>query len=366
MNSFAHKRVGFLLTVFYSAVAIIHASEHTKRVTPIHIPNAKQVIKALAGADGTIHVLFDASDGPQYTKSIDSGATFSPAIGIVDSALQKHGLKFHAADMAVGKGGRVHVAMSNNAWKLKLPEEEWSLYYATLAPGAKEFSPVRNLNRKPSEGFSLAADQQGNVTACFLSGKLFAMVSHDDGQHFSAVNEIDAAWDPCNCCTTSATYGSDGRLAIIYREETNNDRDMYIVLWDQRDGSKPIRRRFSGTPWKFDACPVTYFSIHQTATGYVAAWPTKGHVYFAWLDKEGRALPRGEFRTPGTSGMRTGIFAVSASDETTLVTWKNNQILGWQIYGAKGKPQGKPGSVMSHGSGAAAIALRDGNFLVFP
>jgi len=49
---------------------------------------------------------------------------------------QKPGLKFNAWDMAVSKEGRVHVAMGNNAWKLKLPQEEWALYYAALAPGA--------------------------------------------------------------------------------------------------------------------------------------------------------------------------------------------------------------------------------------
>src|SRR2546422_4946369 len=207
-----------LLVSFIMVVDAGRASERSDRVTAIRIPNAKQVIKSLVGPDGTIHVLFDASDGPQYTKSTDEGATFSPPIAIVDAASQKPGLKFSAADMAIGKSGRIHVAMSNNAWKLKLPEEEWSLYYATLAPGAKTFSPVRNLNRKPSEGFSLAADDHGNVTACFLSGKLFAMVSRNNGETFTASAEINPAWDPCNCCTTSAAYGKDGKLALLYRE----------------------------------------------------------------------------------------------------------------------------------------------------
>ena len=86
--------------------------------------------------------------------------------------------------MAVGKGGRVHVAMGTNAWKLKLPQEEWGFFYASLDPGASAFSPVRNINKKPSEGFSLAADDKGNVTACWLSDKLYANVSHDNGETF--------------------------------------------------------------------------------------------------------------------------------------------------------------------------------------
>ena len=63
----------------------------------------------------------------------------------------------------------------------------------------KAFSPVRNLNRKASEGFSLAANQSGGVAACFLSDKLFAMFSKDNGETFSASAELNPNWDPCNC-----------------------------------------------------------------------------------------------------------------------------------------------------------------------
>src|SRR5204863_314514 len=228
--------------------------EDANRVNVIRVPGAGKVLKAERGTEGTIHLLVDARDGPEYLKSKDEGRSFSSPIAIVDTAAQKPGLKFSGWDMAVGKDGRVHVAMGNNAWKLKLPQEEWSLYYATLAPGAKVFSPVRNLNRKPSEGFSLASNGRGLVTACFLSDKLFAMRSRDNGETFTASAELDPAWNPCNCCTTSSAYGPDGKLALLYREETNNDRDMYLVLWDQSGETKPSRTRVSTTPWKIDGC----------------------------------------------------------------------------------------------------------------
>jgi hypothetical protein len=332
----------------------------------IRIPGASRIVKAQTGADGTIHLLFDATDGPFYAYSRDGGQTFSAAMAVVDAAARKPGLKFSGWDLAVGQDGRVHVAMGNNAWKLKLPQEEWSFYYTSLAPGAKAFSPVRNLSRKPSEGFSLAANERGLVTACFLSDKLFAMVSRDNGETFAPQAELDPAWDPCNCCTTSATYGVDRRLALLYREEANNERDVYVVLWDQDSGTKPWHSRISGTRWKIETCPMTYFTINPTDTGYVAAWPTKGQVYFARLDKDGAILPPGEIRTPGTAGMRTGLLALSAPDAATLIAWKDKDVLGWQLYDASGQPQGRPGSARSPGPGAAGVVLRDGRFLVFP
>jgi hypothetical protein len=335
------------------------------RVTTLRPELTGQVVKAQIDGSGTIHLLVQGKDGPQYARSQDNGRTFSAPISIVDEKARKPGLEFQGEDMAVGKNGRVFIAMSNNAWKLKLPEREWGLYFATLLPGAKDFTATRNLNLKPSEGFSIAADKSGSVTASFLSDKLFAKVSRDNGETFSGNAEPNPAWDPCNCCTTSAAYGSDGKLAILYREETNNERDMYLVLWNQATGEPPVRTRVSEARWHIDACPMTYFSIKPTDFGYVAAWPTKGQIYFARLDKDGRMLPPGEIKTPGTNGMRTGVIALGAKDGATLVAWKNNHALGWQLYGADGGALGESGFAPSFGNNAAGVTLPNGSFLLF-
>jgi hypothetical protein len=266
--------------------------------------------------------------------------------------------------MAVGQGGRVHVAMGTNAWKLKLPQEEWGFFYANLDPGSSAFSPVRNINRKPSEGFSLAADDKGNVTACWLSDKLYANVSHDNGESFTPFVELNPGYNPCNCCTTSAAYGDDGRLAVLYREETKNERDMYLVLWDQA-GLRTSRTRVSETLWKLDGCPMTYYTVTPARGGFVAAWPTRADVYLARLDGQGHPVRPGETKTPGRAGMRTGVLTLGASDGTTLVAWKNGGRLGWQLYGEGSKPLGQPGSVESPGNGAAGVVGKDGRFTLF-
>jgi hypothetical protein len=335
-------------------------------VTVIQAAAGGQVIKAQLGADGAIHLLIDKVGGPYYMRSTNEGLTFTAPIPIVDVASQKPGLEFHAADLAIGQGGRVHVAMANNAWKLKLPQEEWSLYYSSLAPGEKLFSPVRNLNRKPSEGFSLSADERGRVTAAFLSDKLYVMNSRDNGETFADAAELKPGWDPCNCCTTSIAYGLDGRLALLYREEANNERDMFVALWDQNRAVQPLRTRVSTTSWKIEGCPMTYFAVGRAPSGYVAAWPTRGQVYFARLDKDGAMLPPGEIKTPGTTGMRMDVLALAASDGAILIAWKNKDVLGWQLYDATGQPAGEPGSAASPGHGAAGVAIPNGKFILFP
>jgi hypothetical protein len=353
-----------LLSTVMMCRSAAKADDSAGTVTTVAVPTVGSPVAAKIDAAGTIHLLCDSEEGPRYAKSIDGGVTFSVATPVVIGGSQKSGLVYSAWDMALSKGGRIHVAMGTNAWKLKLPEEEWGYYYANLDPGSSAFSPVRNINHKPSEGFSVAADAKGNVTACWLADKLYINVSHDNGETFAPFVELNPAYNPCNCCTTSVAYGSDGRLAVLYREETANDRDMFLVLWDQ-DRGLMTRKRVSRTLWKIDACPMTYYTVSHERGGFLAVWPTRGQIYFARLDNQGDALSPAEIKTPGTSGMRTGVLAMSAPDGSTLVAWKKDGQLAWQLYGTDGHSLGKPGTATSLGNGAAGVVTKDGRFILF-
>jgi hypothetical protein len=212
-----HVRTDRIVTVLATFFFVSLSANAQEKVTTILCPERGQPAAARTDADGTIHLVYRSGDSPRYAKSTDNGKTFSAAILIVDRQSHQPGLEFDIWDLAIGKAGQVHVALGTNAWKLKLPEEEWGFYCATLQPGAKEFLPARNINRKPSEGFSLAADDSGRVTACWLCDKLFANVSRDNGKTFAPFVEINKSYDPCNCCTTSSVFGVDGKLAILYR-----------------------------------------------------------------------------------------------------------------------------------------------------
>ncbi len=355
--------ISIITTLLFAQHVATEAAEDS-RVTTVAVPSGGQPVAAKCDADGAIHLVFSSSAGPQYVKSTDGGRTFSEPLAVVDRQSQKLGLEYTVWDMAVGPDGRVHVALGTNAWKLKLPKEQWGFYYTRLEPGAKLLSPVQNINKHPSEGFSLAADGKGNVTACWLSGKLYAQVSHDHGATFGPAAEIDSTFDPCDCCTSSAAYGADGRLALLYREETNNERDMHLVLWDQAK-NQVSRKRVSTTLWKIDACPMTYYTVVPTKQGYEIVWPTEGQVYFARLDHDGVLQAPTEVKTPGTSGMRTGMLALPTARGDTLVAWKKSGELSWQLYDAQGQSAGRPESVKSPGSGVAGVVAPDGQFMLF-
>jgi len=360
-------------SVFYCMLALgVYASKGSAgeigppaRVSVIRTPNGGTPAEAKLGPDRTIHLIYNSPKDliPYYVKSSDGGASFSAPLPLVEPASRKPGLEFAATAIAVGQSGTVYAAMMTNNWKVKLPGVPDGLVFAVFRPGMKAFTPVRSLNGRPSEGFSLTADDKGDVTATWLADKLFVNYSRDGGATFSANAELNPAYDACNCCTTRAAYGTDGSLAVLYREETNNERDMYLVLV-RKDG-RQVRTRISSTLWKVNACPMTYYSLSATANGYVAAWPTKGEIYFARLDRDGKVLPPGEIKTPGRTGMRTGLIALGAADGETLVAWKEQEQLRWEIYGRDGRPEdASPHSAPSAGKGAAGVV--DGNrFILF-
>lgn len=353
-----------LFVALFTASVAAAADDAAAKVTVVPVPIDAQAFAARTDASGVIHLVVDSEVGPQYLASKDNGATFGEPLAIVRDAPPQPDLKFSPWDVAVSPDGHVHVALGTNAWKLKLPKEEWGCFYARFAPGDAVFSAVRNINRKPSEGFSLAADGRGNVTACWLSGKLYANVSRDNGKTFADFIEIDPSFDPCDCCTTSAAYAADERLAVLYREETGNDRDMYLVLWDQKRNAVS-RTRVSTTSWKIDGCPMTYYSVVPRRDGFLAVWPTKGDIYFARLDKGGGLLSPPEVKTPGRVGTRTGVVALTGDDGETLVAWKDGGRLHWQLYDASCRAVGKPQSAASRGDGVAAVRTKQGGFVLF-
>src|SRR5262245_16642939 len=138
------SHAGCLLTVLcvMSSGPPAIAGDSAGKVTTVAVPGGGKPVVARADKDGAVHLLFDSEDGPKYAKSAGGGLTCSAAVPVVGGGTRPAGLEYSAWDMAIGKGGRVHVAMATNAWKLKLPQEEWGYFYANLDPDASAFSPV--------------------------------------------------------------------------------------------------------------------------------------------------------------------------------------------------------------------------------
>ncbi|MCH8295855.1 hypothetical protein IH992_32655 [Candidatus Poribacteria bacterium] len=344
-------------------------------VQVIGVPNGGVTPDAEIDSQGIIHLVYvsgekNVGEDVYYVKSVDNGKHFSPPIRVNSEAGTAHpGGAYRGPDIAVGKANQVHVVWYVNAYQRKLPKDQWGVFYAHLNASETAFVAARNLNRLPSDNYSLAADGNGKVAVLWTAGKAYMNLSNDGGKTFSSTVTVEKA-DPCECCATRAYFSTSGNLYFAYRDKAENMRDMYLMTLT--DGHEAFsKEKLSATPWKIEGCPMTgtYLTgrfTTQSGKGenLVAGWETKGKIYFAHLSPDGGLRPPGEIKVA-----EFGKYPVvlTASDGTTLVAWKNGLKLEWRMYDGNGKPKGSLESAsVDNSHRPAGVVTMAGDFLLFP
>ena len=346
--------IGLIAAGLFSAFA-------SERVQVVRTPNNGAVPDAEVDKSGTVHVAFVAGQDAFYAASGDNGKTFSTPLRINSEPDSVHPPNmFRGPDLALGKDGRVHVIWYGNGYQRKLPPDQWGVFYSHFDPKQNAFAPARNLNHKPSDNYSLAADENGDVAVIWMAKRLFVNVSRDNGGTFADAESVPVA-DPCECCASRAFYSKDGTLYIDYREKANNMRDMHLLSRAHGDATFS-KQKISSTPWQVNACPMAGTSLAAAKNGLVMAWETKGQIFYARLGPASGLLQPKEIKA---SVKGKWPMALAAPDGTVLVSWKNGSTLAWQLYDSSDRPLGpsesEPGrNVHRHGG----VVTRSGDFLL--
>jgi hypothetical protein len=136
--------------------ALSFASE---RVSVMNLPAGATAADAEVDADGVIHVAYFKADNVYYVRTKAGSTELSEPIRINSEEGSAQAGMFRGPDLALGSNGAVHVIWFTNAYQRKLPKEQWGVHYSQLAADGKSFLPARNLNQKPSDCFSIAADR---------------------------------------------------------------------------------------------------------------------------------------------------------------------------------------------------------------
>jgi hypothetical protein len=231
---------------------------------------------------------------------------------------------------------------------------EGGVRYARLIGG--KFEAERNLNKRPSDSFSLAVDGK-NVAVISTARGAWVSQSSDGGATFAEPRQIEIA-DNCECCATRVIF-NEGALALAYRTKADNQRDMFLAVL--RDG-KWSQDRGSGTPWKIQACPMTGTFLSQLrGGGTLMAVETKGAISWSEFGADGKKAS--ETLVNGARGK----YPIALRDATgaTCVSWKDGNALRWQLYRADGSADGNiaehPATV---GSRHAGVVRKGGGFLL--
>jgi hypothetical protein len=360
------------------------------RVNVIKTPDRGIQPQAVVDTKGVIHLMYftgkPAAGDLFYVRQEPGKKEFTAPLRVNSQPGSVVAIgTIRGGQIAVGKGGRVHVAW-NGSGKAEPnnPAGGTPMLYTRLGDKGTAFEPQRNLMQVSNildGGGTVAADSAGNVYVAWHAAKVgvkgedkrlvWVARSQDEGKTF--VDEIKANDQPtgaCGCCGMRGFADSQGTVHLFYRAATGGvGRDMILL------SSNDLGKTFKSTvvhKWKIDTCPMSSESFAEGPSGVYTAWDTDGQVYFAKIDakKPSFAAP---VAAPGAGKERKHpALAVNKDGEVLLAWtegtgWQRGGALVWQVYGKAGQPTAQHGRVpdgIPVWGLATVVAGKDGSFTI--
>jgi hypothetical protein len=250
--------------------------------------------KLALGPRGEVYVSWTKKTGPyagdiRFSRSLDGGAAFEPAITVNDDDLDA-GQRFDA--LAVDEGGDVYLA-----WVDKRDREA-----------------------------ARSRDEEYRGAAVYYT------LSTDRGASFAPNRRV--AHHACECCRLAVAAAPGGGVAVVWRHVfAPSIRDHAFTLLGP-EGAGPVQRA-SHEGWEIDACPHHGPGLVPAAgAGYHMTWFTaadaRPRIYYGRFDP-----PSGETRNlREMAGARASHPQVARSGDRVVVAWKEMDSGLTTIYGA--------------------------------
>jgi hypothetical protein len=360
------------------------------RVRTVRIPDGGVYAQAAVDAAGVIHLVYCKGDPGHadvyYVRSGDGGATFSRPLRVnsQDNAVILTGT-VRGPQMALGKGGRVHVSwMGSDTALPKAKGRQTPMLHSRLNDAGDAFEPQRNLIQNYpglDGGGSVAADDEGNVYVAWHAPRaeqneadrhVWIARSRDEGKTFGPETMADPQpVGACGCCGMKISAGPGrGEVYILYRSAMKMvNRDMQLLA--STDYGRTFRVA-AAHPFKIGQCVMSTAAFSRSSDSILAAWETQKQVYLAAVRGDGAPVI-GPSAVPGEGDNRKHpSLATNRAGQTLLAWtegtgWNKGGGVAWQAYDRDGRPipnqAGRAEGLPVWGV-AAAVALPDGSFRV--
>lgn len=180
--------------------------------------------------------------------------------------------------------------------------------------------------------------------------RIYSSASTDGGATWTPNTEVYASpgGAVCTCCHPSLVVDLSGNMAIMFRNDLDGQRDMYLKV-----GRQPARKLGTGH-WTLSACPMDGGGVARSAEGrLLTVWRREQTVFeaapgaterplgegkdavvafageepiVAWTAPSGIVLRRGDEGSPSLADVAGGFAAlVGLADRSAVLAWQRGE-----------------------------------------
>ncbi len=252
----------------------------------------------LAATGDQVYLVFGKGDVISVARSMDAGNTFG-----APTALPVHGR------LALGMRRGPRIAATPRAVLVTAVAgargggADGDIQLFRSADGGATWAPAAVINDVPGaarEGLhGLAANAAGVVVIAWLDlrgpgTRIYSATSRDHGATWSP--DVLAYESPsgtvCQCCHPSVAVDDRGRIAIMFRNSLDGNRDMYVVRSSDGRTFAPARR-LGTESWALNACPMDGGSVNLAGDEIIATWRRDDAVFLTTDTAPERRLATG-------------------------------------------------------------------------
>ena len=281
------------------AAAVLAATTQTARsVEPTTFPGVQP---QLAKLGDRVFLAYGQDNVVSVLASRDGGRTFGPAVKLIVPGHMPLGM--HRGPRIVATERSLMVTMV--AGKKGGGADGDILLYRSINNGGTWAPPVviNDVPDSAREGLhAMAATHDGLVALAWLDlrekgTRIYTAVSRDHGGTWSqdTLAYASPSGSVCECCHPSVAINTDAAMAVMFRNNLNGYRDMYVARSRDWERLGPPRKSGEGS-WKLDACPMDGGAIVLDGNDAISVWRRENDVYLAPLGKGETRL--GEGRDP--------------------------------------------------------------------
>ncbi len=219
-----------------------------------------------------------------------------------------------------------------------------TFYAQSVDLGATWTSPkeIKPTDMRHMDFSSIAVDSSGTIYISYISNSKdasdkfahdFIIRSTTNGMTWMPEKKVDnfPAGGSCECCTQNIEVGPDGEVAVAFRSNLNNRRDIHVARSSDGGATFTTPVNIQSGMWMIGGCP---------ATGPALKYDNSGTLHISWRDARSSqepgtcfyaALPRGSTTTPTNINLTQGfsedaeypVVAVTPDGQNIAVTWAN-------------------------------------------